>query len=228
MTEGTSTCWNVISGAAAGDRDARDQFVRRYAPVVRAYFAARWRGGPVLAQLEDATQEVFVECFKQGGVLDHVRRGGCRGGFRPFLYGVVRNVARHFETRRQRDRLRLAQGDVDFGQVPDSEESLSRLFDRAWAQALVREAARRQEETAAAAGPEALRRVELLCLRFAEGLPIRDIARRWQVDAAKLHHEYARARQEFEAALREVVAFHHPGTPEEVARACAELLTYFP
>jgi RNA polymerase sigma-70 factor (ECF subfamily) len=56
-------------------------------------------------------------------------------------------------------------------------------------------------------------------------MPIRDIAGRWGEDAARLHHEYAAAREEFRAALRAVVAFHHPGaTPAETDRACAELL----
>ena len=40
-----------------------------------------------------------------------------------------------------------------------------------------------------------------------------------------MHHEYAKARQEFKAALVEVVAFHHPGAPAEVERQCANLLS---
>src|SRR6185437_2518113 len=43
----------------------------------------------------------FVECFKQGGMLAHVERDRS-GGFRAFLFGVVRNVARRSETRRGR------------------------------------------------------------------------------------------------------------------------------
>jgi RNA polymerase sigma-70 factor (ECF subfamily) len=39
-----------------------------------------------------------------------------------------------------------------------------------------------------------------------------------------LHHEYAKARQEFKAALLVVVAFHHPGAPAEVERDCTHLL----
>jgi RNA polymerase sigma-70 factor (ECF subfamily) len=89
---------------------------------------------------------------------------------------------------------------------------------------VLREAAEVQERNARQAGPEALRRVELLHLRFHEGLPIRAIAERWQVDAAMLHHEYARARQEFRSALAEVVAFHQPGSPAEVEQECAALL----
>ena len=37
--------------------------------------------------------------------------------------------------------------------------------------------------------------------RVREGLPIREIARLWDEDATKLHHEYAKARKEFQAAV---------------------------
>jgi RNA polymerase sigma-70 factor (ECF subfamily) len=69
-----------------------------------------------------------------------------------------------------------------------------------------------------------MRRVELLRLRFEENLPIRTIAERWGVDAARLHHAYAMARQEFKAALLEVVAFHHAGSPVELEQEAASLL----
>ena len=71
---------------------------RRYLGVVRAYLAARWQGSPLLADLDDAGQDVFVECFRQGGVLDAATAGRVPS-FRAFLYGVVRNVARRFESR---------------------------------------------------------------------------------------------------------------------------------
>ena len=71
-------------------------------------------------------------------------------------------------------------------------------------------------------GPE---RVELLRLRFHEEMPIREIAQLWGLDAPSLHHEYARARQEFRSALRDVVALHDPGSPEDVDRECAQLLS---
>ena len=75
------------------------------------------------------------------------------------------------------------------------------------------------------AGSEAGRRVHLLRLRFHDGLPIRDIAERWGMDAAKLHHEYATAREEFRAALRAVVAFHHPDAPSsELDQRATDLL----
>ena len=45
------------------------------------------------------------------------------------------------------------------------------------------------------------------------------------VPAAWLHHSYALARQEFKAALLEVVAFHYPGRPAEVEQEAANLLS---
>src|SRR5262245_7162653 len=103
MPNPESTCWTVIVAAAAGSAGDRAEVARRYAPVVRTYLAARWRSSPCLHDLDDAVQEVFVECFKQGGVLDRAERGR---GFRPFLYGVVRHVALRFEAARQRQRER--------------------------------------------------------------------------------------------------------------------------
>ena len=54
-------------------------------------------------------------------------------------------------------------------------------------------------------------------------LPIREIARRWNTDPARLHHDYARARDEFERSLRDVIAVHHPGSPRAVERELREV-----
>jgi RNA polymerase sigma-70 factor (ECF subfamily) len=216
MPASESTCWTVIRAAAAGSAGDREELARRYLGVVRAYLAARWRGSALRPDLDDAVQEVFVECFRQGGVLEAAGAGRVPG-FRAFLYGVVRNVARRFESRPVR-----ATGPLP--DVPANEASLSRLFERSWAQAIMTEAAQRQRQQAAERGPRAVERTELLRFRFEENLPIRAIAERWNVPAAELHRAYARARQEFRAALLEVVAFHHPGSPAEVEQEAASLL----
>jgi DNA-directed RNA polymerase specialized sigma24 family protein len=98
MSTHESTCWTVIRAAAAGSPADRDEWARRYLGVVRAYLAARWRGSPLRQELGDAVQEVFVECFRQGGALEAAGAGRVLS-FRAFLYGVVRNVARRFESR---------------------------------------------------------------------------------------------------------------------------------
>lgn len=221
MSGPQSTCWTLIHAAAVGGADERDDFARRYASVLRAYFAARWRGSPLLRDRDDAVQDVFIECFRPQGLLD--RADPCRpGGFRAFLYGAARNIARRREQRPGRDHQAPAEFNLE--QIPDDDPSQSRAFDRAWAKAILREAGRLQEEL----GRDDLaasRRVELLRLRFHDELPIWEIAQRWQLDAALVHREYAKARDEFRAALAEVVAFHHPGTPAQIDEECRNLLS---
>jgi RNA polymerase sigma-70 factor (ECF subfamily) len=220
VAERSSTCWTEVRAAVAGDAAARDQFARRYLPVVRAYLATRWRGTPLQDRVDDAVQEAFVACLRPGGALDRLDPAR-PGGFRPYLYGVLRHVALHVEAGHTREPPRADIPDLD--RLPADGPDLSRVFDRAWARAMVSEAAELQARWAGGEGP-ARRRVELLKLRFYDGLPIRDIARRWGADPAGLHREYAKAREEFREALRAVVAFHRPGTVEEVDRACGELL----
>jgi DNA-directed RNA polymerase specialized sigma24 family protein len=216
MSTSESTCWTVIRAAAAGSPSDREELARRYLGAVRAYLSARWRGSALRDDLDDATQEVFVECFRPGGAVEAAGAGRVPD-FRAFLYGVARNVARRFEGRPARPAGPLPE-------VAADEVTQSRLFDRAWAQVIMADAARLQRQRAAEAGPEAVRRVELLRLRFEEGLPIRAIAARWGADAARLHHAYALARQEFRAALLAVLAFHQPGSPAEIEQEAATLL----
>jgi RNA polymerase sigma-70 factor (ECF subfamily) len=216
MSTSESTCWTVIRAAAAGSPSDREELARRYLGAVRAYLSARWRGAALRDEVDDATQEVFVECFRQGGAVE-VAGAGRVPAFRAFLYGVIRNVARRFEDRAGP----LA---APLPEVAANDVSQSRLFERTWAQAIMAEAGQLQRQRAAEAGPEAVRRLELLRLRFEEGLPIRTIAARWGTDAARLHHAYALARQEFRAALLAVLAFHRPGSPAEIEQEAASLL----
>jgi RNA polymerase sigma-70 factor (ECF subfamily) len=206
----------MIRAAAAGDPAEREELARRYLGVVRAYLAARWRNSALLQDVGDAVQEVFIECFRQGGALNAVEAGRVPH-FRAFFYGVIRNVARRFEIRPQHAGVVLP----DF---ESNEESQSQVFERAWAQAIMAEAAQLQRQHAVKLGPEALQRVELLRLRFEDNLPIRSIAERWGLPAEELHHAYAKARQEFRAALLEVVAFHEPGSAAEIEQDAAGLL----
>jgi DNA-directed RNA polymerase specialized sigma24 family protein len=217
MPSAEVTCWTMIRDAAGGAPAARDRFARVYRPVVTAYLVARWRGVSRAPDTDDAAQDVFVECFRAGGLLEKADPDRA-GGFRAFLLGAARNVARRHEARRR------LPGPLPIDLAAE-DTGPAEAFDRAWARALLREAGRVQKQQAEAAGPAALRRVQLLRMRFGDGLAIRDIAERWGEDAARLHHEYATARDEFRAALREVVAFHHPGgTDGAIERACGELL----
>ncbi|MHC4473769.1 MAG: sigma-70 family RNA polymerase sigma factor [Planctomycetota bacterium] len=194
---------------------------RRYLPVVRSYLGYRWRNTRLAAEVDDAVQEVFYDCFKADGVL--ARADPDRpGGFRAFLYGVARNAARRVETGNVR-RREVQPGSSGVPE-PVDEDGLSAAFDRAWARSLLRQALRLHAETARSKTDAARRRVEILRLRFQEGVPLKEIADRYELDPARVHKEYATARAEFRAALLEVVAFHHPGSRAEVERECVALI----
>jgi RNA polymerase sigma-70 factor (ECF subfamily) len=224
VTRPESTRWTVIRDAADGDAAAREEFARRYEVVIRAYLGARWRHSPLLREMDDAVQEVFLACFEEGGALARVEPDR-PGGFRGFLYGVTRNMARRMEAKRVRDEKQPS-GRVEMDEVEAREEPLSRVFDRAWANSLILQAVRLHAERARERDGAALRRVELLRLRFGEDLPIREIARQWEADPAWLHHEYAKARTEFADALREVVREHHEGSTRDVEAECSRLAQY--
>ena len=214
MSDLDSTCWTVIHEAADGQASARDEFARNYMPAVRAYLKARWSNPLMRSYVDDATQEVFVECFRDNGPLNRVGKD-ITSSFRAYLFGLVRNTARNFEKRLAKPVNQPGAGLSDF-QIPSDDPSLSLVFDRSWARMIIRQAGETHRENARLAGDAAMRRVELLTLRFQHGLPIRHIADQWNVDAAEVHREYAKARDEFRLAMREVVCFHHPGTDAEI------------
>jgi len=218
------TCWTLIRAAAAGRRAEREEFTRRYLPAVRAYLSARWRGSPLSHEVDDGVQEVFMACFKPGGALERVDAAP-GPGFRAYLVGVVRNVALQLERAGAR---RSARAGVNSGSVvaelAADDPSLSQAYDRAYARALMREAAGVMARHASESGPPAQRRVELLRLRFEDGTPIREIARLWDADARELHLEYAKAGREFRTALREVVGLSERCAPERLDEECERLL----
>ncbi len=83
----------------------------------------------LLADLDDAVQEVFLTCFKTGGALDRLDPAR---PFRPFFCGVVRNVARQRETRRARRKEQHPSSGFE-AEIEADEDGLSTVFDRAWA-----------------------------------------------------------------------------------------------
>lgn len=223
MTDETS--WSLVEDAARGEREARDSIARIYLPVVDVYFRARWARRGMIDLVDDAVQDVFMDLMRPAGALARAERHHAGGGFRAFLRGVARNVALRYEERAvRRGRREVALDTHGTDEIEALDDAPPRAFDKAWAQALMKAARERQARRAARAGEEALRRVELLRLRFVEGLPIRAIAARWGERPQRIHQEYARARREFADALTATVAVHQPGTPGEVHRECVRLL----
>jgi RNA polymerase sigma-70 factor (ECF subfamily) len=222
MADPESTRWTLIQAAAGGDAGARSEFASLYTPIVRAYLGARWRYTSLLAEMDDAVQEVFLDCFRDEGALTRVESDR-PGGFRAFLFGVIRNVARQAE-RRHRRRERQPDSRLSLEALDAREEPLSRVFDREWTLAMLRQAAELMAERAGSQGEAARKRVELLRLRFIEDLPIREIAERWGEEPNRIHYHYARAREEFKAALREIVRLHNPASAVEAE--CASLFDF--
>ena len=212
----------MIDAAADGDCRQREAFAKCYGFVIRAYLKARWKSLQLYQEVDDAAQDVFAECFRDDGPLDKVERERA-GGFRPFLYGVVRNIARRIEQKHVSEKHGRVSG-VELDAYPADTPELSKSFEQAWAQAMMRQAADLQKLRAQQQGGESLQRVELLRLRFQHGLPIREIAVKWGVDPAQLHREYAKARNEFREALTEVVALNLPNAQEAVETECRSLL----
>jgi RNA polymerase sigma-70 factor (ECF subfamily) len=222
MESSLPTRWSIVHGAAAGDAEAARVFAETYLGIVRAYLLKRWRGRPEIVGVDDALQEVFLDFFRAGGALGRVDPAR-PGGFRTFLFGVVHKVALRHEERAARERARLAAAASAAEPASPERDNASRVFDRTWALELLSRA-QSQLEIAAAGDPEAQRRLEILRLRFREDLPIRAIAARVGIEAVRAHREYARAREEFKAALRAEVARTVATRGEDPERECRFLL----
>lgn len=223
MPEEQSTSWELIR-TARDDPGAREAVARQYSPFVRALLARRWSSGPLRQQIEDATQEVFVEFLRSGGVLEKAHpSNGAR--FRAYLAGVVRNVARRIEERERGRQRREASVQPELFAHPQT--SPSRAFDRRELKALLREAAREMERRAPSISESARVRVEILRLRFREDLPIRAIADRLDRDPKWVHHQYAKARTEFGRELRNILRRRTPGYAVDAEAQCMSLLGLF-
>lgn len=197
-----------MRAAADGDAVARSSFARTYGATIRDFLEARWRGRILSTEVDDATQEVLIECIKPDGVLARAEEG--RGDFRGLLFGVARNVARRFEERAQR-RGRLRPEDSAWLQHLTSDDpGQSTLFDRGWARSLVRQAKELHQARALLEGEAGRRRIELLERRFGDDEAIRHIAAAWGLPAQDVHNAYRKARTEFYRCLLEVVGSSAP------------------
>jgi hypothetical protein len=217
-----STCWTLIQGAANGCNAERNEFVLRYGPVARAYFEARWRDRAWRSETEDALQEVFIECFRAGGVLERTGNAAIQS-FRAYFQGVVHNVARRLEEGARRRHEAIHGAAVDLVSPHEDEATHSKVLDRAWARALLREALQLQRSLAGDRGEREVARLELLRLRFEQDLPIRDIAAQWGQEPALVHREYLAARRDFRSALATVLRRHRLGADGDTDGGLSQL-----
>lgn len=224
MARADSTCWTLVRNAALGDEASRSTYCRIYGPVIRAYLAARWKVPSAHEDVADGTQEVFLQCFKPGGALGRVDEDR-EGGFRAFLFGITRNVALTLETGRMRHRRESADTPAGLEAVPSLDSTVSQVFDRAFAEALTREA-RALLASRAAPGSPAAARLRVLELMYESGLPSRDVAKATGLEVAAVYPLLTKARKEFKAALLEVLASYHPtDSREELERRCIDVFS---
>ncbi len=197
-----TTSWTLVLGAAEGGHEAQIAFVAHYEPALRRYLSARWRLPLEHEQVLDATQEVILECLKDGGALSRVDADRS-SGFRAFLYGVARNVSLRVEERRRRDPVALPEQ-----HDPVDERRLSAIFDGAFAEVLVSEAfALMGSRTNAGTGAMQSR---LLDMNYVQGLPAREIAQRLDLDVTRVYKLLHAARRDFRQALLDVMRTQHP------------------
>jgi len=204
--------------------EERKAFVAHYLSTIASYLAKRWRGSRLFAHVEDACHDVFVECFRENGALS--RFDSTRpDGFKPFLYGIVRNIARRVEQQVARNMPTGNHESTTLVAVASDDKCVSWQMDRRWALDVIRKALAMQEERARDSDGAASRRVELLRLRFHNNLPIRKIAELWHEDARHVHNEYARARTDYQNALRDVVGEQFTNlTRREIETKCRALV----
>jgi len=216
------TSWRMILDAGSGDRSQRRRFAERYEALIRGCLHRRWRGSARLQWLDDACQEVFVECYRDGGVLARIRaRRPPR--FRAYLLGVIQNVARGIEQRSGRSAERHA-GDEALVELAVADEAdLLSWFEREWARTVLRDALHELARLDAASG-SGRSAADLLELRFAKGLPIRDIASLWREEPARVHRDYAKARSAFQRCLHHTVRQHDALSAAEADEECRRLL----
>ena len=218
-----TTSWTILRAAAAGTDAARADFIQRYLPAVRGYLAARWKGTILIGLADDAVQEVFVELLKPGGILEDGLDRLHGNSFRPYLYGIARNVARMIERREYGRREEQVPSMFD---MEAHQTRMSRAFDRGWAKGVLAEAIALLRHQSLDADDAARLRVELLRLRFAESLPVREIAVRLGAERKDLYREMDKARAEFMKALTEVLRRQHGVEAVDLSREGQKLLEF--
>jgi RNA polymerase sigma-70 factor (ECF subfamily) len=198
-------------------------FAQTYGPAIRAFLGSRWCGRRPPVEVEDAVQEVYLECLREDGVLE---RAGATPPkqFRTFLLGVVRNVARRLEAHHG---LRVADPlPTDYqrhGGVDDASDP-TRVFDRTWARNIVRQAQQNLLARLQRGSEAAQARAHLLYQRYMMDLTVAEIAARTGESTRRIHHRLEETRAEFAKELGQLVAADMSGSADEVRLECQRLL----
>ncbi|MFM1871718.1 MAG: hypothetical protein RL398_1140 [Planctomycetota bacterium] len=215
--------WMLVRAAAGGSAGALELLCERCRPLVERWLWFRWRHSPFVGLIEDATQEVFVECLRPDGALSHADPARSEHGFDAYLRGVVAHVAARVERRYARDfahrrRLAVAAARADLPQ-----HAVEAQMDRRWVRAVLARALARLE-TPQFATKMAHSAREFLALHLEQGLPVREIARRWHLHAAQVHELRRRAMRRLKNAVLHVLGKSHCRAAADEREAARELL----
>lgn len=173
----------LVNAAAAGDRDAFDELVRRHqGPIVN--LARAMTGGA--ADAEDLAQETFIRAWKS---LGQFRR---ESTFRTWLHAVALNVIRTHRGRLARLRRVFLSAPSEPGADPLDRASIDDRIDDALA-------IRQGIDRALAQLPDELRGA--LVLRDVQGLEYREIAEALGIPIGTVESRIFRARQRLRPLL---------------------------
>lgn len=171
----------LVKGCLEGDRWCAAELHRRCAGAVLAYFL---RCGFQPADAQDLTQDVFMRAFRSLGTFD-----ADRGGLKPWLRAIARNVARRQWARNARGEhydSELAEQTLvepeNPGTGPEAREELSAL-----------------EDCIRHLPPDLARLVEL---RYVEAMTTRGLADQLDMPEATVRLRLAQATQALEKCLK--------------------------
>ncbi len=216
------TSWNLVSLAGTDVDLARREFALRYEKFVRRVLAKRWLGTIFCNDFDDAIQEVFIECFKPGGVIERAdsRRGN---SFRTLLFQVASHVAARFERSHRRWQSQGMDEDL-LNEMATTHASGYDVVTQEEVSDLVREALRRMIHHH---DPDVRSRGQLLDRHICQNEKIIAMAGGDSGVAERLHREHRKAKKEWKSFLVEVVQSEYRVPEHEAQLIVLNLLSAF-
>jgi RNA polymerase sigma factor (sigma-70 family) len=227
----TSTRWTIVLDAAESQTPP-DEALRALSELCRIYwrpiflFLRRQGSNPDDAQ--DLTQGFFAHLIESRA---YARADPDKGRFRSFLLGALKHFVAHARTydRRQKRGGGMILAELDTAAIAEADAqallghawSAERVYEREWAETLLRQALDRLAEECALAGKgELFKQLNTHLSVTSEGaVPYEEMALRLGRPITTLRSDVARLRSRYRAILREEVG----GTVAEASEIDAEL-----
>lgn len=222
-----TTNWTLIVEAAGDDSSvARSALAQLYEAYWYPVYAFIRRQGYSESDAEDIAQGYFTRFIEKGYVKDLTPEAG---RFRAFVLASLRH---YISNERDRERaqkrgggrrlvpLDAASGEERYAHEPVDPVTPERLFERAWAEAVLQHAIDRlARETAETDGADRFERLKAHLTGEDEPPEYRELAQAWGVSESAVRVTVHRLRKRFIRVLRDVVA----ATVADLADVDAEL-----